>query len=569
MATYDLLLKQGTVVDGTGAPRFQADIGIKDGKIVKIGDITEDATELVDAAGMIVAPGFVDHHTHYDAQIFRDPTCADGGQNGVTTVVMTNCGFGFAPCRTEHQERYMIMMENVEQIPISHQKASLPWDWQSFPEFLTSLRSTDKAVNAMAYVPLNALLIFVMGIDAAKSRPATESEMAEIKQLLNEAMDAGALGFSCSYLEENNVHLDFDGSPMPCDVMDVDQLCEIGMVLKDRGDGIIQCLSGVPGMDDTIRASEQLARATGRPVFHNLIPTNDEVPVHKSGLSWLDSMREEGLDMWAASFCHRIWTEISLDTLTLFDSDDTFRELSYAPSNAKRLELLRDPVFRQRLRDAYDPIKFIAVGADLDRFVAVSVADSAEHKDVEGRILGEVAKETGMNIVDLFAELLLSSNGAAVLRSPFATASNPTILREIFMHERMIPGGSDGGAHLKIFSAGHWGTDFLVNLVRDQEIITLEEAHQKMSGLPMEVFGIADRGTIKEGMAADILVYDLDKLYSDTDAFRRAYDLPDNDWRKQVRAGGYDLVCVNGAITFRDGEHTGECPGKVVSQATG
>jgi N-acyl-D-amino-acid deacylase len=159
MAIYDLLLKNGTVVDGTGAPRFQANIAIIDGKIVEMGDVTGEAKEEVDASGMIVAPGAVDHHTHYDAQIFRDPTCADGGQNGVTSVVMTNCGFGFAPCRKEHQDRYMVMMENVEQIPVAHQRASLPWDWQTFPEFLASLDRTDKAVNAMAYVPLNALFL--------------------------------------------------------------------------------------------------------------------------------------------------------------------------------------------------------------------------------------------------------------------------------------------------------------------------------------------------------------------------------------------------------------------------
>lgn len=566
MTTYDLLIKNGTVIDGTGAPRYQADIGIKDGRIVDIGVINAAATDTVDASGMIVAPGTVDHHTHYDAQIFRDSTCADGGQNGVTSVVMANCGFGFAPCRTEHQDRYMVMMENVEQIPVAHQRASLPWDWQSFPEFLQSLGRTKKSVNAMSYVPLNALMIFVMGIDDAKSRLATPAELSDIKRLLNEAMDAGAIGFSCSYLGKNNVHLDFDGSAMPCDVMDVDQLCDIASVLRERGSGIIQCLSGLAGQDATVEVSARLARETGRPVFHNVIATHDEFPIHKGGLAWLDSVRQEGLDMWAASFCHRTWTEISLSTLTLFDSDETFRELTYAGSSEESLALLRDERYRARLREAYDPQKFMIVGGDLDKFIVISAGESNEYKEVEGQLLSKAAKQRGLETIDLFAEILLASNGEAIFRSPNATATDAEILREMFTHDHVIPGGSDGGAHLKIFCGGHWGTDFLVNLVRDRAIVSLEEAHHKMSGLPMSVFGIPDRGTLERGMAADILVYDLEKLYSDTSSYNHAFDLPGGDWRKQARAGGYELILVNGKATFRAGQHTGETPGVVVSQ---
>ena len=564
MTTYDILIKGGTIIDGTGAARYPADVGIRNGMIVDIGELDGEATERVDATGLVVAPGAIDHHTHYDAQIFRDPTCADGGQNGVTSVVMANCGFGFAPCREEHQDRYMLMMENVEQIPVAHQRASLPWDWVTFPDFLASLRRTDKAVNAMVYVPLNALMIYVMGIDEAKTRPATGIELGEIKRLLNEAMDAGAIGFSCSYLGENNLHLDFDGSSMPCDVMDVDQLCEIAAVLRERGDGIIQCLSGLAGHDATVAVSERLARETGRPVFHNVIATNDAFPIHRAGLARLDSACQQGLDMWAATFCHRTWTEISLNTLTLFDSDETFRELTYAGSKQKSLELLRSPEYRTRLRLGYDPQKFMIVGGDLDRFVVISVGDSRDHKGAEGQLLSTVASVLGVKTIDLFADIILASEGEAIFKSPNATATDAAILRETFMHERVIPGGSDGGAHLKIFCGGHWATDFLVNLVRDQKIITQEEAHYKMSGLPGRVFGIRDRGTIEIGKAADLLLYNIDSLYADTSSYNHVFDLPDGDWRKQARAGGYELICVNGSVTFRNGEHTGNTPGVVV-----
>ena len=529
-----------------------------------MGDISGTADEEIDANGMIVAPGAIDTHTHYDAQIFRDPTCADGGQNGVTSVVMTNCGFGFAPCRTEHQDRYMLMMENVEQIPVAHQTASLPWDWQSFPEFLASLRRTDKAVNAMAYVPMNALMIFVMGIDAAKSRPATEAELEEMKRLLGEAIDAGALGLSCSYLGKNNVHLDYDGSPMPCDVMDSDQLCDVASVLKDKDKGIIQCLSGLVGHDTTVEVTERLARVTGRPVIHNVIVASDHFPVHVAGLEWLDAMENEGLNIWAASFCHRIWTEITLKTMTIFDSEEAFRELTYAGSVENSMALLKDKGFRDRLRAAYDPSKFIIVGGDLDNFVAISVGNSAEHKALEGQQLGTAARQMGIEVVDLFADIILHSHGEAIFKSACPTANDATIIRDLFTHKRVIPGGSDGGAHLKIFSGDHYATDFLVDLVRDRQVVSLEEAHYKLSGAPKEALGISDRGTIAIGMAADVIVYDLDVLYCDTTQYNRAFDLPDGDWRTQPNAGGYGVICVNGKITFRAGKHTGECPGAVV-----
>src|SRR6185503_6758268 len=189
------------------------------------------------------------------------------------------------------------------------------------------------------------------------------------------------------------------------------------------------------------------------------------------------------------------------------------------------LALLRDEKYRARLRVAYDPQKFMIVGGDLDRFVVISVGESKEFKDLEGQLLGKVTQERGLKTIDLFADIILSSQGAAIFRSPNATATNPEILRELFTHERVIPGGSDGGAHLKIFSGGHWATDFLVDIVRERKILSLEQMHHKMSGLPMKVYGVKDRGTLEKGKAADLLVYGLDRLYVDPSSYQHARDL--------------------------------------------
>src|SRR6266852_5882279 len=238
MARYDTIIKVGTIVDGARTPRYVSDIAIKDGKIAQIGGLKgSSADKVLDASGLIVAPGFVDLHTHYDAQIQWDPYCSISGWHGVTSLVLGNCGFGFAPVHPEGRERAMLTMSRVEAIPLNSMKAGMLWDWVTFPEWLDTLDRIPKGVNCLSYMPLAPLMIWVMGLEAAKSRPATDAERREMQRLLHEAMDAGACGFSVQRFGEHSPQMDYDGTPMVTDLMADEDLLALAEVLRERDKG--------------------------------------------------------------------------------------------------------------------------------------------------------------------------------------------------------------------------------------------------------------------------------------------------------------------------------------------
>lgn len=293
-ASFDVVISNGFIVDGTGAPGTYGDVGIRDGRIAPIGDLSGSAAgRRIDASNHIVAPGHVTQHSHYDAALFWDPYCSDSGENGVTTVVNANCGFGLAPVRAEDRERTMAMMATTEQIPVEHQRHGMPWDWESFPDWMERMRGLPKGVNVLSYLPLNPLLVYVMGVEAAKTRIPTADEMAEIHRLINEAMDAGAIGISMSVMgAEGNSHGDHDGTSMPTDAMDHDAIVEICRALVDRGEGVIQLLSQIVYYGDrsiTERIAE-MAKGTRVRVIHNTFLTLDALPdIVAEDLAWLDA----------------------------------------------------------------------------------------------------------------------------------------------------------------------------------------------------------------------------------------------------------------------------------------
>src|SRR6202166_3121947 len=282
MADFDIQIKGGTIVDGTRVPRYRGDVWIKDGKVAQLGGRAPGfAKKVIDADGLVVAPGFVDLHTHYDAQIRWDPYCTISGWHGVTSVVLGNCGFAFSPVKPEGRERSMLMMTRTEAIPYESMKVGMNWDWETIPQYMDSLDRAPKGVNAIQYLPTSSLMVYVMGIEAAKSRPATEAERDEMRRLLAEGMDAGLGGFSIQRLGKDSTQADFDGSPMVTDTMTDEDILNLASVLRARDEGFIQITQATGKIKDDLNFLERLAAEANRPILHNTIaPAADDPNVH-------------------------------------------------------------------------------------------------------------------------------------------------------------------------------------------------------------------------------------------------------------------------------------------------
>ncbi|MCS6926372.1 MAG: amidohydrolase family protein, partial [Candidatus Binatia bacterium] len=360
MATYDVIIQGGTVVDGTRTPRYAADVGIKNGKIVTIARgqrlNPSDAKTVLDAHGLYVVPGFVDLHTHYDAQINWDPYCTLSGWHGVTSIVVGNCGFGFAPVKPELRDRAMLTMSRVEAIPFESMKAGMKWEWVTFPEWLDFLDRTPKGLNVLSYVPIAPIMIWVMGLEAAKSRPATEKERREMQRLLDESMDAGGCGFSCQRLGNGfiSVQRDYDGTPMVTDTMAEEDLLAFAEVLGRRKEGFIQLTQASEDFKADMRLYERLAEISGRPVLFNATAVRDDRPaLHRRTLRYIADANRRGLTIYNQTATIRQGFVFTFEDWNLFDGSDVWREVTLG-TPAERLQKMKNPALRQALVAEYD-----------------------------------------------------------------------------------------------------------------------------------------------------------------------------------------------------------------------
>ena len=569
MSEYDLLIRSGTIVDGTGTKRFRGDIAISDGRIAKIGELGDaSANTVINAEGLIVAPGHIDLHTHYDAQIFWDPYCSNSGENGVTTVVTGNCGFGFAPCRQADRERYMLMMENTEQVPVKQLKLALPWTWETFPEWLEALRRQDKGINLLMFLPLNPLMIYVMGVDDAKSRRPTTNELAEMKSLIHQAMDAGACGIGLSYLGTGNSHTDFDGTPMPTDTMDIDDVRELASVLRERDEGFIQVLPQL-GLNRNLEIGEALAESSGRPVVVNVIaPTTLAPDMHLGQLRWLEEMQAKGHKVLGQGFLHRAWSEFNLLEMNINDHIPGWRRLACLDSLDAKLALIADSNFRQELIDGYDPLALATGSGPIEVISVARVAEFPQTSAYEGRQLGEIAKAEDKHPIDAMFDIWMATGGKADMRTPAPSGDDPELMATALNHPLVLAGTSDGGAHSKFYCGGHWPTEHIAWLQREAGVISLERLHTKLAAEPAAVSGLVDRGTLAEGKMADIIIYDYASLALADGPYSFRSDLPGGDWRRYRESSGYRCVIVNGIVTHENGVANGACPGAFLQVTT-
>jgi len=563
MPEFDLVIKDGMIVDGTRAPRFHGDIGVKGGRIAKVGRIpAHDGKKVIDANGLVVAPGFIDLHTHYDAQIFWDPYLTISAWHGITSVVIGNCGFGFAPVKAQDRDRAMLTMVRTEAIPLRSMQAAMPFDWETYPQFMDKLDRQPKGVNLLPYVPMNPLMGYVMGVDESKTgRMPTDQEHATMRRLLNEAMDAGACGWSAQRLKPDGpsaVQRDFDGSPMNTDIMHDETCIEMAMVLGERGEGFqeLTLASWDPKAD--AKHFETLAEISGRPIMFEAVITQDRFPHrHRNTIKWLERCRQRGLPVYGQGVTTDAGLTFTFEDWNLFDDSEAWRDATTG-TIPERKEKLGDPRRREALKATMPRESLIT--SYFDEIIITEVA-KPENKHLEGLTLRKAAAQTAKHPVDVMLDLAASEDLKTEFFAP-AINQNAELMKELIEYPYLTFGVSDGGAHTKFLTAGRFPTEGIVNFCRERQWLSLEDIHWRLSALPAFCGGFKDRGFLRQGMAADIVIYDFDKLK--VLPVEVVHDLPGDEWRRVQRSEGYKWIIVNGEVTFQDDRCTGATPGNLL-----
>ena len=538
--TNDLVIRGGTLVDGTGMPGRRADIGIRDGAISEIGDKIEGAREL-DAGGQVVSPGFVDIHTHYDAQVFWDPALSPSCWHGVTSVVAGNCGFSIAPVRPEHRELLVRTLQHVEDMSPDTLKAGVPWeDFETFPQYLDAIERRGTLLNFACYVGHTAVRLYVMGEDGYE-RAATDDEIRGMQQVIAEALAAGAAGFATS---SSTTHNGDQGRPVPSRLAGLDELGALLEPLRDAGKGVAALLPG-----ETIKQADvyELQRAIGRPLTWTALLTVKGYPWHEKIMVDNIAARADGVEVWPQVSCRPLVFQMNLREPFTFNMRAPFKELMDRPV-ADRMTAYRDPAWRER---AWDDMQGRGGPGTIPiNFDALQVAESKTHPELIDRKVTEIAKEWGATPLDVMLDISLAENLETRFWSVLAN-NDPEAIAWLLPQNTVLLGLADSGAHVSQLCDACFSTDLLGNWVRDKSVMPLERAIHKLSGEPARVFGLDDRGTIEVGKAADVVVFDADTVAPG--GLRRIRDFPaDGERLVADQPVGVRHVLVNGTVIRED-----------------
>jgi N-acyl-D-aspartate/D-glutamate deacylase len=553
---YDLLIKNGLVVDGTGAPARRADVAVTGGKIADLGSLSGIAKRVIDASELVVAPGFIDPHTHYDAQICWDGALTPSSWHGVTSVVMGNCGVGIAPCRPEAREIAMRDLVNVEAIPFEVLAAGITWDWESFPQYMEAAARRNPALNLAFLAPLTPFRHYVMG-EASMERAANASEISEIKGLLGKAIDAGAFGFTSTLL---NQHLGYQGRPLACRNASKEELKAYCNALKERGKGAIEIAmtKQIGVMDDPeLELLDFMLEESRRPItFIAMFDRDDISEALRTSLRRVRPMIERGARPQTSPL--PLTREINMRNPFSFAAFPSWKRVFEDQSKEAQAAVYRDVNFRNRFREE---LKRPASFGNWER-ITVHEVRSPALKHLEGRTVAEIAAERGVDGVDALLDVTLADD----LQNEFTMQSFNTRvdrMTEILRNKDMLLGLGDGGAHLDMLCDSGYPTYVLGTWVRERKVLSLEEAVRRMTSDPADFFGIRDRGRLAPGLAADLTVFDPARVAS-VGRPERVYDLPGGAKRMVMRSKGIEYTVVNGAITWEKGALTGVAAGQVL-----
>lgn len=561
---YDLVIRGGRVIDGTGADAFEADVGIKNGKIAAVGRIQGAGAEEIDARGKLVTPGFVDIHTHYDGQVTWDQRLQPSSWHGVTTVVMGNCGVGFAPCRPEDHARLIRLMEGVEDIPFPVLAEGLPWNWESYPDYLDSIAGRAFDVDVGAQLPHAALRVYVMGERGANREPATEADIAAMAALAKRAVEAGALGFSTSRTLN---HRTSDGQPTPTLTAAEDELEGIAMGLAAAGKGVLQVVSDFADPEAEFAMLRRMVERSGRPLSFSLLQNARAPQDYKLLLERLSQATAAGLRMRAQVAGRPVGVLFGLElTLNPFTATEAYREIAALPL-AERVARLRDPAMRAALVDETAEGKGFAATAPRNWGQMYLMGEAPDYEPTADATVAAIAEARGVAPAEVALDHMLSNAGKGMLYLPFLNYADGSLDPSYTMltHPDAVPGLSDGGAHVGMICDGSFPTSNITHWTRDRTRgprLRLEDMVRAQTHDTAETVGLFDRGLIAPGYRADLNVIDFDRLK--LHAPQVAYDLPAGGRRLIQKADGYVATIVAGQVTYRDGEPTGALPGRLL-----